>query len=41
MPRAGIYCLQLWWHLSDPAMEEERHEHPLCRHFIGLDGARA
>jgi IS5 family transposase len=40
MLRAGIYCLQLWC-LSDPAIEEERHERPLCRHFVGLDGARA
>ncbi|WP_235491890.1 transposase, partial [Paracidovorax avenae] len=24
-----IHCLQLWWNLSDPAMEEELHERPL------------
>ena len=36
-----IHCLQLWWSLSDPAMEEELHERPLYRQFAGLDGARA
>jgi IS5 family transposase len=34
-----IHCLQLWWNLSDPAMEEELHERPLYRHFAGLGGA--
>jgi transposase, IS5 family len=34
-----IHCLQLWWNLSDPAMEEEMHERPLYRRFVGLDGA--
>ncbi|MBL8278118.1 MAG: IS5 family transposase [Pelomonas sp.] len=34
-----IHCLQLWWNLSDPAMEEELHERPLYRRFAGLDGA--
>jgi IS5 family transposase len=34
-----IHCLQLWWSLSDPAMEEELHERPLYRRFAGLDGA--
>ena len=34
-----IHCLQLWWNLSDPAMEEELHERPLYRSFAGLDGA--
>mgnify|MGYP003347627870 FL=1 len=34
-----IHCLQLWWNLSDPAMEEELHERPLYRGFAGLDGA--
>ena len=34
-----IHCLQLWWNLSDPAMEEELHERPLCRRFAGLEGA--
>lgn len=34
-----IHCLQLWWNLSDPAMEEELHERPLYRHFVGLEGA--
>lgn len=34
-----IYCLQLWWNLSDPAMEEELHERLLYRGFAGLDGA--
>lgn len=34
-----IHCLQLWWNLSDPSMEEELHERPLYRRFAGLDGA--
>ena len=34
-----IHCLQLWWNLSDPVMEEELHERPLYRRFVGLDGA--
>ncbi len=34
-----IHCLQLWWNLSDPGMEEELHERPLYRRFVGLDGA--
>ncbi len=34
-----IHCVQLWWNLSDPAMEEELHERPLYRRFVGLDGA--
>ncbi len=34
-----IHCLQLWWNLSDPAIEEELHERPLYRRFVGLDGA--
>ena len=34
-----IHCLQLWWNLSDPAIEEELHERPLYRHFVGLDGS--
>jgi IS5 family transposase len=33
-----IHCLQLWWNLSDPAMEEELHERPLYREFAGLAG---
>ena len=33
-----IHCLQLWWNLSDPAMEEELHERPLYREFVGLAG---
>lgn len=34
-----IHCLQLWWNLSDPAMEEELYTWPLYRRFVGLDGA--
>jgi IS5 family transposase len=34
-----IHCLQLWWNLSDPAMEEELHERPLYREFAGLAGS--
>jgi len=34
-----IHCLQLWRNLSDPTMEEELHERPLYRRFVGLDGA--
>jgi IS5 family transposase len=37
-PKAA-HCLQLWWNLSDPAMEEELHERPLYRRFAGLEGA--
>ena len=37
--RLRIHCLQLWWNLSDPAMEEELHERPLYRRFAGLEGA--
>lgn len=29
-----IHCLQLWWNLSDPAMEEELHERPLYRQSV-------
>ena len=34
-----VHCLQLWWNLSDPAMEEELHDRPLYRRFAGLAGA--
>ena len=34
-----IHCLQLWWNLSDPAMEEELHDRPLYRRFALLQGA--
>jgi IS5 family transposase len=34
-----IHFLQLWWNLSDPAMEAELQERPLCRGFAGLEGA--
>lgn len=34
-----IHCLQLWWNLSDPAMEEELHERPRYRKFAGLAGS--
>jgi transposase, IS5 family len=34
-----IHCVQLWWNLSDPAMEEELHERPLYREFAKLAGA--
>lgn len=34
-----IHCLQLWWNLSDPAMEEELHDRSLYRRFVGLQGA--
>jgi IS5 family transposase len=37
--RFRSHCLQLWWNLSDPAMEEELHERPLYRRFTGLEGA--
>ena len=29
-----IHCLQLWWNLTDPAIEEELHERPLYRRFV-------
>jgi IS5 family transposase len=35
-----IHCIQLWWNLSDPAMEEELYERPLYREFAGLAGAK-
>jgi transposase, IS5 family len=35
-----IHCIQLWWNLSDPAMEEELYERPLYREFAGLSGAK-
>ncbi len=35
----GIHRLQLWWNLSDPAMQEELHERPLYRRLAGLEGA--
>jgi transposase, IS5 family len=34
-----VHCLQLWWNLSDLAMEEELHDRPLYRGFAGLSGA--
>lgn len=34
-----IHRLQLWWNLSDPAMEDELHGRPLYRRFTGLNGA--
>jgi len=34
-----IHRLQLWWNLSDPAMEVELHERPLYRRFVGLEAA--
>jgi len=30
------HCQQLWWHLSEPATEEEVRERPLNRRFAGL-----
>mgnify|MGYP000314119023 CR=1 FL=1 len=33
-----IHCLQLWWNLSDPAMEEALHDMPVYREFAKLDG---
>jgi transposase, IS5 family len=35
-----VHCLQLWWNLSDPTVEEELHERPLYRQFAGLGGAK-
>ena len=34
-----IHCLQLWWNLREPAMEEELHERPLYRELAGLAGS--
>lgn len=34
-----IHCLQQWFGLSDPAMEEALHDMPLYREFAKLDGA--
>lgn len=36
-----IHCMQLWWNLSDPAVEKELHECPLYRRFVGLEGGAA
>ncbi|MDR3799580.1 MAG: transposase [Terracidiphilus sp.] len=36
---ANIHCLQLWWNLGAPAMEEELHERPPYRRFAGSEGA--
>ena len=35
-----IHCLQLWWNLSDPAMEEELHERRCTAASPGWRGAR-
>lgn len=32
-----IHCLQQWFNLSDPAMEEVLYDTPLYREFAGLD----
>ena len=32
-----IHCLQQWFNLSDPAMEEALYDTPLYREFAGLD----
>ncbi len=32
-----IYCLQQWFGLSDPAVEEALYDMPLLREFVGLD----
>lgn len=34
-----VHCQQLWWPLSDPAMEEELNERRLYHRFVSLDGA--
>jgi len=34
-----IHRLQLWWNLSDPAIEEELHERPLYGQFAQLAGS--
>ncbi len=34
-----IHCLQLWWNLSDLAMEGQLHERRLYRWFAGLAGS--
>ncbi len=33
-----IHCLQQWFGLSDPAMEEALHDTPMLREFAGLAG---
>ena len=33
-----ILCMQQWFTLSDPAMEESLHDIALFREFAGLDG---
>ena len=33
-----VHCMQQWFGLSDPAMEEALYDVPLYREFAGLDG---
>lgn len=37
--RLRSHRLQLWWRLSDPAIDEKLRERPLYRRFVGLEGA--
>ena len=31
------HCLQQWFKLSEPAVEEALYDTPMCREFAGLD----
>jgi len=35
-----MYCLQQWFNLSDPAVEEALYDSPLMREFVGIDLGR-
>ena len=36
----GIHCLQLWFNLSDPAVEEALYDSRAMRAFVGIDLGR-
>ena len=35
-----MYCLQQWFNLSDPAVEDALYDSPLMREFVGIDLGR-
>jgi transposase, IS5 family len=35
-----LHCLQQWFNLSDPAVEEARYDSRAMRHFVGIDLGR-
>jgi transposase, IS5 family len=36
----GLHCLQQWFNLSDPAVEEALYDSRAMRHFVGIDLGR-